>query len=33
MSNLKDLLYEELALKSKVNVEGINVKPSIFKNL
>jgi hypothetical protein len=33
MSALQDLLYAELAIKSKVNIEGINVKPSIFKNL
>ncbi len=33
MSTIKDLLHAELAIKSKVNIEGINVKPSIFKNL
>jgi hypothetical protein len=33
MAHSKDLLYQELLFKAKVNASGINVKPSIFKNL
>lgn len=33
MSELKKELYRELALKSKVIVEGVNINPSILKNL
>ncbi|MBQ9206073.1 MAG: radical SAM protein [Treponema sp.] len=33
MADLKQKLYEELALKSKVIVEGVRVNPKIFENL
>lgn len=33
MSNIKEILYKELELKSKVNVEGVSVNPAIFKHL
>lgn len=33
MSNIKEILYKELELKAKVNVEGVNANPAIFKYL
>jgi len=33
MSIIKDKLYEELIIKSEVIIDGVNVNPSIFKNL
>lgn len=33
MSNIKEILYKELELKAKVNVEGVNANPTIFKHL
>jgi len=33
MSNIKEILYKELELKAKVNIEGVNAKPDIFKHL
>ncbi|ADL53178.1 radical SAM protein [Clostridium cellulovorans] len=33
MSDIKEILYKELELKAKVNIEGINADPKIFKHL
>ncbi|MEQ8196635.1 MAG: radical SAM protein [Clostridiaceae bacterium] len=33
MSDLKKRLYKELELKAKVNIEGVNAKPAIFRHL
>lgn len=33
MSNLKEILYKEMAIKAKVSIEGVNAKPAIFNNL
>lgn len=33
MSNKKDVLHKELKLKTEVEVDGINFKPSVFKDL
>lgn len=33
MGNIKEILYKELELKSRIIVEGINVNPTIFKHL
>ena len=33
MSDLKQILYKELQIKAKAEIEGVNVNPLIFKNL
>lgn len=33
MSDLKQILYKELYIKAKAEIEGVNVNPTIFKNL